>query len=57
MKISREIKERLENDADWGVYDGILSRKDLVDLMIEFDTLERENQLLKMRQCLKSNSQ
>lgn len=56
MKISREIKERLENDADWGVYDGVLSRKELVNLMIEFDTLERENQLLKMRQCLKSNS-
>jgi hypothetical protein len=51
-----EIKEGLIADRDWGVYDGALSRKDLVSLVAEFDALERENRLLRTALSMRRDS-
>lgn len=42
MKCIETIIRRLESDPNWGVYDGALSRDDLMKLVTEFRTIEHD---------------
>lgn len=40
MKHINELRLKLEEDEDWGVYDGVLSRADIINLLEDISALE-----------------